>query len=550
MRRDPPVPQLTAAATPVDGQTTAASPSPGSTPAAEAVPSVSPGPSIAPFAEKTESLRNSDVEVRLTNRGGGISEAVLLNHTLENDQKVILNSGDRTPIGAISDRPDSPILPEFTIVRGEDGSIQFEHKSAEGVTIRKRFSLPVATEKSDNFVVMMDVDFRNDGAQPYNNNGYFVYLGSAAPLHTAEYMTPRLIWCVNGHPKNVDVGWFGGGGGFLGINPRAPQSFYQENVAGAEWAAVSNQFFATLIAPLTAKAESVWSRRFEIDAAKKMYGIDGAMRLPKFELQPGQTSTAQFQIYAGPKIYHQLAQLPHNEAEIMEFGMFKLVCQALLNALNSLNHLLGNYAAAILALTTIIKLILWPLQNKANRTARKMSLLGPKMQALREKYKDDPTKMNQEVMKLYKEYGLNPVGGCLPMLIQFPVFIGLFTMLRQAVELRHAKFLWITDLSQPDTIAMLPYLGWKVNLLPILSALTSLWMMRLTPKAGDPTQQKVMYFMPVVFVVLCYNFAAALALYYTAQNLLTILQLYLNQRQPVPTLEKVAVASKKPRKGR
>ncbi len=121
---------------------------------------------------------------------------------------MILNSGDRTPIGAISDRPDSPLLPEFTIVRSEDGSIQFEHKSAEGLTIRERFPLPVATEKSDNFVVMMDVDFRNDGAQPYNNNGYFVYLGAAAPLHTAEYMTPRLIWCVNGHPKNVDVGWF------------------------------------------------------------------------------------------------------------------------------------------------------------------------------------------------------------------------------------------------------------------------------------------------------------------------------------------------------
>jgi YidC/Oxa1 family membrane protein insertase len=172
------------------------------------------------------------------------------------------------------------------------------------------------------------------------------------------------------------------------------------------------------------------------------------------------------------------------------------------------------------------------------------------MQELRDKYKDDPTRMNQEVMKLYKDYGINPVSGCLPMLIQIPIFFGLFTMLRQAVELRNAHFLWVHDLSQPDTIAHVPGFGWPINILPLIMAGTNIWLMRLTPKSGDATQQKVMMFMPLIFVVFCYNFAAALALYYTTQNLFTILQLYQTRNQPLPVLEKVATAGKKARKGR
>lgn len=149
---------------------------------------------------------------------------------------------------------------------------------------------------------------------------------------------------------------------------------------------------------------------------------------------------------------------------------------------------------------------------------------------------------------MYKEYGINPVGGCLPMLIQIPIFFGLFIMLRQAVELRNSSFLWIRDLSQPDTVAHLPGLGWPINILPILMAATSVWMMRVTPKSGDPMQQRMMTFMPIIFVIFTYNFAAALALYYTTQNLITIVQLYQNRRQPIPTLEKVASAGKQKRR--
>jgi YidC/Oxa1 family membrane protein insertase len=158
--------------------------------------------------------------------------------------------------------------------------------------------------------------------------------------------------------------------------------------------------------------------------------------------------------------------------------------------------------------------------------------------------------MNTEVMKLYKEHGVNPVGGCLPMMIQIPIFFGLFSMLGQAAELRNARFLWVHDLSQPDTIGHIPGLGFPINIIPLLMGATQFWLMRMTPKTGDSTQQKVMMFMPLIFLFFCYNFAAALALYYTTQNLLSILQFWHNQRQPAPVVEKIAPAGKRDRKGR
>lgn len=513
-----------------------------------AAPAPAASPARATFAEKTETLRNSDIELRLTNRGGGIAEVTLLNHLAEEDRRVTLNSGDHPPIGAILQKPDAPELPEYKMVKSGD-SVQLECVTPEQMTIRKKFVFPASSDKKDNFIAEMDLDLTNSSDKAFSNIGYYLSVGSAAPIHKADYPSfTRLLWCVNGTAKGIDVGWFAASNGMFGLFGQRPERpVYNENVRGAEWVATSDQFFTTLIAPLTAKADAVWGRHFEIDPVRRQYGIEGAMHMPLSDLQPGQTYSAQFEIYAGPKLYHKLATLPHNEAEVMEFGFFKIISQALLNALNTLHGVLGNYAAAIFALTVIVKAILWPLQNKANRSARQMAALSPKMQQLREKYKDDPTKMNQELMKLYKEYGINPVGGCLPMVIQIPIFFGLFTMLRQAVELRNASFFWIRDLSQPDTVAHLPVLGWPVNILPLLMAGTSFWMTHLTPKSGDPTQQRMMMFTPIIFVVFCYNFAAALALYYTTQNLLTILQLYQNRRQPPPTLQRVNPAGKQKR---
>jgi YidC/Oxa1 family membrane protein insertase len=532
-----------------------------SAPAAEAAPSptastaASPTASVAPtFAEKTETLRNGDFEVRLTNRGGAISEVTLLNHTAEKGQRVVLNSAERMPVGAFASDPISSRLPEFTASRDPDGSVVYEGKTAEGLTVRKKFSLPPPKEKKDNFLINMEVELRNDAPQPYSNDGFFVTLGSTTPIHPNDMPSyTRVAWCVDGKAKGVDVSWFAAQNyPIVGVQKRAAQEFYTEKLSGAEWAGTTNQFFTTLLTPLTGKATEIWARRFDVKRpdAPPLFGIEGAMRMAAVQLQPAQASTMRFQIWAGPKLYGRLATLEHDEAEIMNFGMWKLVSQFLLNLMNWIHRWVGNYAVAILLLTALVKGILWPLQNRANKSMRRMSALSPKMQELREKYKDDPTRMNQEVMKLYKEYGVNPVGGCLPMAIQIPIFFGLFSMLGQAVELRNASFLWVRDLSQPDTVGHIPGLGFPINILPLIMGATNVWLMRMTPKTGDTTQQKVMMFMPLIFLFFCYNFAAALALYYATQNLFTILQLYQNRRQPVPVLEKTAVASKKARKGK
>ena len=525
-------------------------PSPSSIAAASPSPAATaqPSPTAPPFTEVTETLRNSDLELHLTNRGGGIAKAVLLNHRAEGDQRVTLNSEEHPPIGAIVSNPKAPTFPEFKMQR-EGETVLAESVSAEQVVIRKRFAFSAEIQKKDNYIAQLDIEFRNNGAAAYTNPGYFIELGSAAPSHPKDYPSfTRLVWYRNNKIKGVDVGWFAGSGGLLGIGAHAAQPFYEEIVPGTDWTAVTSQFFATLITPLNAKPTSVWSRQFDVTTWPefKVNGIEGAMGMPGFTIEPGGSYVAQFQIYAGPKLYHRLATLKHNEAEVMEFGIFKIVCQALLNALNTLHSFLGSYAIAIFALTVIVKAILWPLQNKATRSARQMAALSPKMQELREKYKDDPTRMNQELMKLYKEYGINPVGGCLPMLIQIPIFFGLFTMLQRAVELRNSNFLWIDDLAQPDTVARLALLGFSVpiNVLPLIMAATSFWMMAITPKSGDPTQQRILMFTPIIFIVFCYNFAAALALYYTTQNLLTVLQLYINRRQPLPVLQKVDRSAK------
>ena len=275
------------------------------------------------------------------------------------------------------------------------------------------------------------------------------------------------------------------------------------------------------------------------------YGVDGAVGMPALTLEPGKSFTQSFRIYTGPREYDRLRRMPDGQEDILDFGTFSIVSKTLLNSMNWLHGKLGSYALAIIVLTLCIKCLLWPMQNKATNSMKRMQLLNPKMTELREKYKDDPTRMNTEVMKLYKDYGVNPMSGCLPMLIQMPIFFGFFGMLGKAVELRNSTFLWVPDLSLPDTIYHLPGVGWPVNILPLVMAATMLWQMALSPKSGDPMQQRMMMFMPLIFIAFCYNYASALALYWTVQNLFSVAQLYLTRNQAAPTLQKVAAPAKK-----
>ena len=174
-----------------------------------------------------------------------------------------------------------------------------------------------------------------------------------------------------------------------------------------------------------------------------------------------------------------------------------------------------------------------------------MQALAPKIKELQAKYKDQPEKISSETLALYRDYGVNPVGGCLPAFVQMPVFFSLYYMLQNAVELRGQHFLWVQDLTQPDTVFShalgFTFFGIShlvINPLPIMVTALMAVMMRLTPQVGDPQQQKIMQFMPLFFLFLFYNFAAALSLYYVINNAVSIVQIYRNLRKPLPELKR------------
>jgi YidC/Oxa1 family membrane protein insertase len=441
-----------------------------------------------------------------------------------------------------------------SVAPGAPNEAVFVRRQPDGLQIRKTYAVSEADQGRGDYVVNLTLDFTNEGATTLQRPAFYVSTGGAAPVHSTDMtMYTGFDWYRDGKATFTDVNWFNESSiPLTGIELRAAQNFYEQKSDKIGWAAAKNQYFANIVAVTSGDpGTAVWARRLDLlhggDAEKKVFGIEGALGLPGFALEPGQTKSWTFRIYTGPKDLGRLSKLGQGEQEVMNFGIFKWVSEILLYSMNALHGLLGNFAAAIIALTIIIKALLWPLQNKATDSMRRMAALSPKMTELREKYKDDPTKMNQELMKLYKDYGVNPFSGCIPMLIQIPIFFGFYSMLGTAIELRNSSFLWVNDLSQPDTVGHI--LGFPVNILPILMALTMLWQMHITPKTGDAVQQRMFMFMPLIFILFAYNFASALSLYWTTQNLISIIQLYATRNKPLPVLEKKAVVQKKALEG-
>jgi YidC/Oxa1 family membrane protein insertase len=520
-------------------------PTPAATPSAVSTPA--PVREEPVIAARNQSLYSKSAEYVFSNDKGGIERAILLLHLGENQQPVFLNGNRAMPIGAIGENPGE-VWGGFAMETDQGkGEAIFIRKDADGLEITKRFILPESGAKEGNYAVRMELAFRNAGSADVERKGYFVFAGGAAPIHHNDLpIYTKFDWMHEGKFTTIDVNWFDPSSiPLLGIPIRDARSLYLEDKKDVTWTGVASQYFCTIVTTEKTKGISAWATRYDtrkLDDAR-VYGIQGGIGMPAFRLTPGESLTESFQIYAGPKDLAQLRKLGGGQDAVMNFGMFGFVSEFLLWAMNSLNAVFHNYAAAIIVLTIIIKSLLWPIQNKATDQMRKMSLLSPKMTELREKYKDDPQKMNEEVMKLYKEYGVNPFSGCVPLLIQIPIFFGFYAMLGSAIELRNSSFLWVQDLSQPDTVFKL--WGFPVNVLPIVMAGTMIWQLVITPKSGDAMQQRIFYFMPVIFLVFCYNYASGLALYWTTQNLFSIVQLYLTRNKPLPTLEKKSVVAKR-----
>jgi YidC/Oxa1 family membrane protein insertase len=528
---------------PVASQQTAATPAPSVAPMA--APAATPEPSR--FVARNQSLYSPSAEYVFSNDKGGIERAILLLHLGVNGQAVYLNGSRAMPIGAVGEVP-AEAWGGFTMQTDTSkGEAVFTREDADGLQITKRFIVPQGGSKDGIYAVRMELSFRNAGNADVERKGYFVSAGGAAPIHPNDWpMYTKFDWMYEGKFTSIDVNWFNASSvPLLGILIREARKLYLETRKDVTWTGVASQYFCTIVTTQKTKGLSAWATRFDTRKLNDVpvYGIEGGLGMPAFTLAPGQSLEESFLIYAGPKDLSQLRKLGGGQEAVMNFGMFGFVSEFLLWAMNSLNAVFHSYAAAIIVLTLIIKSLLWPIQNKATNQLRKMSLLTPKMTELREKYKDDPQKMNEEVMKLYREYGVNPFSGCVPMLIQIPIFFGFYAMLGSAIELRNSSFLWVNDLSQPDTVFRL--WGFPINVLPIVMAGTMIWQMAISPKSGDAMQQRVFYFMPVVFLVFCYNYASGLALYWATQNLFSIVQLYLTRNKPLPTLEKKSVVAKR-----
>jgi YidC/Oxa1 family membrane protein insertase len=239
-------------------------------------------------------------------------------------------------------------------------------------------------------------------------------------------------------------------------------------------------------------------------------------------LAAGASTANSYSLYVGPRKMSELRKLGPDYTKIMRFGIWSFFCRALLDLLNYLHSVIGSYGVAIILLTAMVRLVLYPVNKRNADSMRKMQAIQPFIKEAQAKYKDDPKKLQAETMRIYGEHKVNPLSSCLPMLIQLPVFIALFTVLRSAVELRYASFLWIGDLSEPENLFR-DVFGFGVNLLPIAMAGTMALQSYLTPTAGDPSQQKMMMvMMPVMMLVMFYRFPAALGLYWTVSQMFAI----------------------------
>ena len=529
--------QATPAATP-QSQTTG--PSPLATPPTPAQDLAAKIPSVP---DQVGTLKNDVAELHFSNNRGGLSNVLLLKHSAEEGHFVQLNSGRTAAIGAITQNPrdwqDSGY--ELSTDPGA-GTATLKRTVAEGLEIKKTYTLAKQAGLKDDYQIKLVIDFTNTGTSKLATPGYFVSTGTAVPIHRSDRIfATQFDWYRDGKFNSIAVNYFDPGKLFGLFQTSGPKDVYTATADRILWVAVSDQYFATILAPLEETGSQVWAIPVDLpteDGQAPLKGIEGAVEIPGFSLAPGESKTVSFAIYAGPKEFTRLAKLPNDQAEIMNFGWAKWVSEILLTVMNTLHAWVKSYALAIIIMTIIIRSLLWPLQNAATKSMRKMAKLSPIMNELREKYKDDPQRMNQETMKLYKEYGINPFGGCLPMLVQIPIFFGFYGMLDKAIELRNSSFLWVRDLSQPDTVFHLA--GIPINILPLVMAATQLWQMSITPKTGDPAQQRMFLFMPLIFLFICYNYASGLALYWTVQNLYFVAQMYLTRNQADAPLVKVA----------
>ncbi len=511
--------------------------------------------------EELTEVTNENARYTFTSYGGGLKLIELPRYLetvstrreklAQTKRFATLNTFTLEPTLALLDGQEMQGDGIFKLTKTASG-VRAEKTLTNGLSIIKEF------QPSTNYLLATTVRLENHSSQSLTLPAQEWVVGTATPMGPRDNgLAVGVLWYNGAKTEDIGASFFSSHG--FACVPRIPPTEYRGGASNVVWVAVHNQFF-TLAAMPEQPAQEIITRKIELPRptgeaaalvatnAPAPQGYQAALVYPAVTLAPNQVLQRQLNLFTGPKEYRTLARIAdrfgNDVDQAMGFdrglgGRFTaFFARLLLLSMNGLHDLFKvGYGWVIILLTILIKVLFWPLTRASTRSMKRMQALQPQMTAIREKYKDDPVKMNKKMMEFMKEQKVSPLGGCLPMLLQMPVFIGLYVMIQSAIELRGERFLWVADLTQPDTLFVIPGVGFipffgipgvglPFNLLPLIMGVTMLWQSHLTPPSPnmDPTQQKLMRYMPLMFMVFLYNFSAGLTLYWTVQNLLSIAQ--------------------------
>ena len=390
-------------------------------------------------------------------------------------------------------------------------TLTFSWQSANGIAIEKAFYFV-----PDSYVVGLVVTIKNQSDITIQDH-LTLALRGAAPKDTRMYgfEGPSALVDDNLIETEMDE-----------IEDNPTQS------GNIKWLALQDRYFMSSLMPENSDEASV---KLNLKPGKI---LQAQFVQAEKVIRPGTEHEYKFDIFFGPKSMRVLNSIGNQLSRALDFGWWTFLAKPCLWLMNAIYDFIPNYGIAIILLTLLIKIFLWPLGAKSYKSMSEMKKIQPLMKEIREKYKDDKKKMNEEVMGLYRTYKINPLGGCLPMVFQIPVFFALYRMLYQAIELRHAPFfLWINDLSAPDRLFnfgfSIPFMEppYGIPVLTLLMGASMILQQKMSPPMGDPAQAKMMMLMPVVFTVIFINFSSGLVLYWFVNNIFSIAQQYYTQKK-------------------
>lgn len=498
-------------------------------------------------------LRNSFIEVRFTDSGGAVRDVALIARNkkqgliypaeLNGTEPFVINSLHADPMLAFVEFPGLDRGTRFTRVSQTASEVVYRAVLDNRLEVTRRYTLPPdASEKTDPYQLRHETTLRNLTDKTTAPMKVSLAIGTAAPTGPNDPGTQLTTGYSTGESQKFILrSELEASGGFLGIGAHDSKPSVT-SPGPLAWAAVKNQFFTAILTP-DEPGTGLVTRRVKLlaklpDDNHAAYGVAGAAQFDVKAIAPNAEVKLASSLYAGPKEYARLAKsavFKADQDKVMDFGFFKYFSQILLTLMTWIHGFVGNWGVAIILTTLTLKTIFVPFTLAASKSAKRMAKLQPQLQAMREKYKDNPRKQQEATMALFKENKVNPVGGCLPILITIPFFMGFFQMLQSTAELRFSPFLWAADLASSDTIGHV--FGFPINILPLLMGATMIIQMRLTPTPSmDNAQAKMMQFMPIIFTFFCYTFSCALSLYSTINGLFTIVQQMVINKMKEPEL--------------